>query len=411
MFCLETSKEIGAYLRSQIEAKGYPSTRQFSRAYLEKRDGSANDEEIRKLNNRILQILKGTKRLQLDDLPFVSELLDLSCERILTAGKGHDPADSHVTNYSIACSRDRELWEKYMKRDDKLFLNCDEYGKSVIDYALEFGNYAFIKYLLKEGFIWFVDLTDRGDIGISFGAGTIVKRRDPGNTDIFTQLELRYQDRLRKQTIALAVENNDTEILDSLRAREIPEMESTAFPVHSRNYQSQKDEKLLRALALSKNAEILDYFSDEFTVTNALDQSNRFVFPFLGELIDLTIDSRRYPSAELLIRKAIRHNRSVLEQLKALIEAAYEHHRSRFGPDPKGAEDSVRRKILYAYDLDAVNFLVSFYYCPEKHKYTGMVSNLVRVTCGCSDPLLEELIAQLNEIYDKIVALKGGAEE
>ncbi len=31
MFCLENSKEIGAYLRSQIEAKGYPSTRQFAR--------------------------------------------------------------------------------------------------------------------------------------------------------------------------------------------------------------------------------------------------------------------------------------------------------------------------------------------------------------------------------------------
>lgn len=49
-----------------------------------------------------------------------------------------------------------------MKREDKLFLNCDEYRKTVIDYALEFNNYKFIKYLLDEEYIWFVDNSKEG---------------------------------------------------------------------------------------------------------------------------------------------------------------------------------------------------------------------------------------------------------
>ena len=407
MFSLESEKEIGEYLKSLIEAKSYPSVRQFSKAYLEKRDGSTNDDEIRKLNNRILQILKGTKRIQIDDLPYVSELLDVSCEEILSAGKVHNPVISHMTNYDIASSLNRELWEKYMKREDNLFLNCDEYGKSVIDYALEFRNYAFIKFLLNEGFIWFVDLTAWHDKGFSFGAGTKVKRREPGSIDTFTPIEIQSQDWLRTRTIALAVENNDFEILDSLRAREIPEMELTTFPVYNCNYQSKKDEELLHAVALSENEGIIEYFSAEFTVINRQNNSNRFVFPFLGELIDKMIEHRKYRSAEVFVRRAIRHNKSFFAKLKALIDEAYEHYRSHLGFNPEGMEDYIKQQALSGFSYDVVNHLVSFYYCPEKHKYSGLISNIVRAKGGSSDSLLEELIIQLNKSYDDIAALKG----
>ena len=83
------------------------------------RNDSTNDDEIRKLNNRILQILKGTKRIQIDDLPYVSELLGVSFEEILSAGRSHNPVISHMPNYDIAFSQDRETWEKYMKREEK----------------------------------------------------------------------------------------------------------------------------------------------------------------------------------------------------------------------------------------------------------------------------------------------------
>ena len=127
MFYLEKNDvKVGVYLRLLI-LKKYSSVRQFCRAYLELRDGSTNDEEIRKLLNRFSQILKGVKRIQTDDLPFISDLLGISCEEILSAGRTHVPVSDRMTNYNIAFSKDRSVWERYMKREDKLFLNCDEY--------------------------------------------------------------------------------------------------------------------------------------------------------------------------------------------------------------------------------------------------------------------------------------------
>ena len=34
--------------------------------------------------------------------------------------------------------------------------DADEYGKTVIDYALEYENYDFLKYLTEKKYIWFV---------------------------------------------------------------------------------------------------------------------------------------------------------------------------------------------------------------------------------------------------------------
>ena len=406
MFHLEKDDvKVGAYLKAQI-LKKYSSVRQFCRAYLELRDGSTDDEEIRKLLNRFSQILKGTKRIQTDDLPFVSELLQISCEEVLSAGKSHMPVSSHTTNYDIAFSSDREVWERYMKRDDKLFLNCDEYCKSVIDYALEFKNYAFIKYLLDEGFIWFVDLSEWKGWGFTFGAGTNVKRRDIGYIDSHTPIEIQSQDRLRTQTIALAIENDDFEILGKLLAREIPEMHETSFIFPRVDYQPKKDETLINAVAES-NEKILTYFSDEFSIKDMHKQNNRFVFPFIGDVIKAMLAKGRFKQAEAIIRKMIRHNKSVFDQLTSLINEAYESNRKSLGFSYDGMEDYIKKQTLYGFTYDGVNDLVAFFYVPEKRKYVGLASNIVRVESDKGNALIQELLIELNNLHDSVVALKG----
>jgi hypothetical protein len=408
MFKLENDTAIGEYLRTAI-LKKYESIRKFCRAYLELKDGQTDDEEIRKLLNRFSQILKGTKRIQTDDLPYVTELLDVSCEEVLSAGKTHVPVSSHTTNYDIAFSKDREVWEKYMKREDKLFLNCDEYCKSVIDYALEFKNYAFIKYLLDEHFIWFVDLSDWKAFGFTFGAGTSVKRRDVGYIDTHTPIEIQSQDRLRTQTIALAIENNDIDVLDALLAREIPELHSVNFFYSHAEVPMEKNDDLLRAVALSDNEAIINYFSDEFPVKN-LKYTNRFVFPHLGELIDLMLENGRYRNAEICIRKAIRHNKSVLNGLNTLIKEAYEFNRSHLGFSPDGMDEYLKKQTMYDLCYDEMHNLVKYFYCPERHKNVGLVSNYICVTSDKSNALIKELVTELNESCDAILALKGDAE-
>ena len=87
MFTLADNEKIGAYLKRIINKKGYRSDRQFGKRCLEERNMPTDDEELRKMSNRLSQILNGKKGIQLEDLPVFSKLLDVSCEEILSAGK------------------------------------------------------------------------------------------------------------------------------------------------------------------------------------------------------------------------------------------------------------------------------------------------------------------------------------
>lgn len=136
-------EKMGAYLKKLIEER-YPSHRKFGKAYLEAIDVQVNDEELRKISNKLSQIINGKKGIQLEDLMVFTDLLGVSCEEIITGGNYFVPVASHMTNYEIAFTDDPRVWKKYMEREDKIFLNSDEYGKTVIEYALEFKNYKLI---------------------------------------------------------------------------------------------------------------------------------------------------------------------------------------------------------------------------------------------------------------------------
>ena len=221
MFYLEKNNvQIGRYLKMLIKKSKYTNSRQFCIAYLKLANLDASNEAISKMQNRMSQITNGKKAIQTYDLPIFCELLGVSCEEIISAGKHYEPISNHVTNYEIAFSNDQEMWDKYIKREDKLFLNPDEYNKTVIDYALEFKNYKFIKYLMDNGYIWFTDNSknDFGDRIFGFGAGTSVKRRKTGFTDTFgIDFQYRCEEQgLRQKMIVLALENNDFDTLTSL---------------------------------------------------------------------------------------------------------------------------------------------------------------------------------------------------
>lgn len=213
MFEVKDSKQIGAYIKKLIYSK-YPSQRQFCIEYIKKMGFDETDsEQIRRTTNKVNQIIKGDRAtVQVNDLPFFCELLQVSCEQILSCGDCYRPIKNHITNYEVAFSRNRKEWEAYMNREDNLFLNYDEYGKSVVDYALEFKNYDFIKFLMENGHLGFDDNSAMGN-GISFGLKTDIKRRDIGETDIwpipntyYGPDNLFYEEVLRTRVLALATE-------------------------------------------------------------------------------------------------------------------------------------------------------------------------------------------------------------
>lgn len=105
------------------------------------------------MSNRLSQILNGNKSIQTYDLPIFSTLLDISIEEILSGGTYRAAFADRITNYRIAASKDKSEWERYLQMEEQIILNADEYGKTVLDYALEFENYDFMKYLMEQGHI------------------------------------------------------------------------------------------------------------------------------------------------------------------------------------------------------------------------------------------------------------------
>ena len=118
------------------------------------------------------------------------------------------------------------------------------------------------------------------------------------------------------------------------------------------------------------------------------------------------LNNNRFGAAEVLLRSAIRHNKSVYTQLKHLMEEAYQFYRNSLGYDPAD-QDYLQKQVNYGYTFDPKSNMISFYYSPEKHKYIGFVSNILRLESSCANPLIEELVQEMNDVYTAIISLKG----
>ena len=404
-------KKIGTHLKELIDERGYKSTADFCRRYLIEKYNTVNytedklNEDLKTAKNTFSKILNGKQRITLEQLPILSKILCVSCEEILSAGKKYAPTINHITNYEIAQSSDRNIWDEYMKREDRLFLNCDEYRKTVIDYALEFRNYGFIKYLLDEEFIWFVDNSKEG-YGLYYGAGTSIKQnlgRFDSDTDSFIPREFHEQDRLRTQTAVLAIENGDCDVLELLRARETPEINlafSTTPNYH--DFKNSRNENLIEAIARSNNKRIIDYFSEDYVLPDKYKIEDRlFVFPFLGEVIEKLIKNKN-AFAETVIRRAIEHNQNVYEKLSALIDVEYNYLQS---IGTRGTEKEIKNQIARYFRHDDSSDCVSLSIIAVPHK--AFVGNIIKSESNKISSEETKYIEELNRSYYKVISLGG----
>ena len=419
-------KKIGAHLKELIDERGYKTTADFCRDYLKLKQPSQDITEtiLQNERNRFGAILKGDKKIQTHDLPILSELLCVSCEEILSAGKQYASTRNHVTNYEIAQSHDRKVWDEYMKREDTIFLNCDEYCKTVIDYALEFKNYAFMKYLLEENFIWFVDNSRENYEQYYYGADTSIKsnwnRFDM--PDQFMQRELYDKDKLRTQTAVLAIENGDCDILDAMHAREIPELHDVAiWGTDKLDFVKNRNDDLIEAVAASENEEILAYFSDEFPVQDRWRRENALMFPFLNDVIRIMLGNNN-KCAVFIIRKMIAHNKSTYEKTNSLIKEACQTEYSAIQKNKEKiikeayengislAElkitfktEEVKSTMLSYFKFDKNTNVVSFFSGAKK----GIATNIFGITRSKCSPEIKKLVDELNSWYNRIILLGG----
>lgn len=409
------NEKIGKYLAGLIEKK-FDSTRKFCDAYLKRESGKeASEGEIQNLANRLSQIKNGKKAVQLRDLPFFSDLLDVSFEQILSGGESKIFKNDRMTNYTVAQSHSKKEWTAYIEREDRPVLNPDEYGKNILDYAIEFGNYKLIKFLVDEEYIWFDSRKDIDYIK-TFGAGTsitkVIERYElcgngafwgyPGGDGLSNKIA--WEDQLRMYIISFAADYNDLKMLEKLRAREIPELYGY---VHYSNSLQQDinahydyDRSMVSHIAGSSE-KVLDYFTDSFAVRDCIkykDGSKRkhtFVFPFISQLLDELIENNSF-FLKRALEKSIEHNEKTLERLKELIQAVIDCY--------DWLEENCdiwKQDIRFHVNGSIVNFL-------GLHGGERMITNIIHVTKESEDEKANRLIKELNESYDRIRSISEG---
>lgn len=399
MYRTEESSKIGEYIGKLI-ARKYGADRQFAIEYIKLRDGIDEEpasDEIQRVANKICQMKKIGKGIQINDLPILSELLEVSVDSILSAGKVAKPAPTRTTNYSVAFSKDKKIWKEYIERPDKLILNEDEYGKTVIDYAIEFGNYGFLKYLIDNDYIYLID-EDQQKYWGTFGSGTTIERRPPFKYDLL-EYKMKQNDSLRTSIIALALENKDYGILDEAKAREIPSLyEASYFYGRVLDVKKYYNQQFMDQVARASD-EVLVYFSSEFEIETNRKALCRLTFPYLGKLIDMAIKADRKATATML-KNVLKHNQDVLMELKKIGKAAEDSFSNiRQYMDEKSIMEGIMQDYHFYEENDTVCFHSGI---NSAGNFQGLFSTVVRVSASSKDEYIKSLIDDVNRSYNQV---------
>ena len=418
MFRTNTNSKIGEHLAHLIKANGF-SDRQFGVAFLRLRDDHRmpGNDEIQKMANRICQMKKGSKAVQIEDLPIFSELLGVSIEEILSAGEFVTPSTSRITNYSIAHSNNPSEWKAYINREDKLILNPDEYNKTVIDYALETENYDFISFLMKNNYIWFASKIENG-YGGRLSAGTNIKRREIGYMDSLDSYMKENED-LRYKVIALAIKNNDHNMLDTLHARESNLLYGRNSVLHG----DLRNKKLpvttnIKAMVdsiSSSDENFIDYFFEKIKVPSISENTtNTFIFPYAGLLLKELI-KKDNKKAQRYLQIAINHNKSVQQKLiKAVnnnidlwMDYFDETNNSKFEEVRTNMKEEYTKNTWRDYFFYPQNGFVAFFdrqiSRDSQRKNNSFITNVINVNYNAkvSEPKTQKLIEELNKSYNQ----------
>lgn len=410
---------VGNYLANLIEQK-YHTQREFCRAYLrmerngqeprdvEKDDQKPRDEDIGRMANRLSQILKGAKAIQTYDLPIFSQLLGVSIEEILSGGKQRDSKYRKPSNYSIAQSHDRAEWIAYISNEKQPVLNTDEYGYTLLEYAIQFENYDLIRFLVKEKYIWFEIRRDRLTGSEKFVAGTNIQRIKFDEEDgVFIrrydwddlQQKISTEDQLRRYIISFAVDRDDIEMLEKLQARNIPELQNKVnylyihLPEFEILYEDVAD--MVEHVAKASNR-ILAYFTEPFPVSGGFvrDEEKRkhmFVFPYSSQLLDQLIENRA-PYLKTALERMVAHNESTEERLRNMIDRSKENQ----------CYSIVSWKDVLGFDENGG--FIHFFDTTEPDQ---LITNIVKVTKKSDDPEIAALIERLNGSYERMKNLKN----
>ena len=446
MFKMATSQEIGEYL-SKLASEKYGSQRQFCIKWLETEGASTDEQDIKYKQNKFSQIKKGENNIPVADLECICNLLEISCEELLSAGKYFIPDNTRLTNYTVAFSQDKDIWEEYINNPDKPILNPDEYGKTVIDYAIYYRNVEFINYLIEKEYIVFDSDIKDGVIpyhGYQYGVKTSIKGRNIGDVDYYMPEHLTNY-RLRGRLMLLAVEMGSVELLEHMSARILPYLYNMNF---TQNYtqiefDEYRDNAFIDMLGNASN-EVVEYMTDEFELyenTENERKTYRFLYPYISDILNSLVE-KKHPYTKNALEKAVDYNKKTYEKLgesiKHMIADTYnfsflpmeelrkkdlQDKIDRYFPDQECKNEQCKIEMFRKTNLTHIaRCIINDIMYSQGNEFIKVQSivgrsfekyifNMVHVNAESSDPEIKKMIDELNHYYDKILSIKAEMEE
>lgn len=300
-------------------------------------------------------------------------------------------------------------------------MNTDEYNKTVIDYALEFENYEFLKFLTDKKYIWFVgnDKDKCSSENICYGAGTSIKAKSNFNSNELYSKLIDNACEFRTSLITLAIKHNDFKMLNELHAREDAQLCNFCnSPFYLNRVDLHCNENLIEALSTSSN-EILEYFSSEFKFKNTyLKESNNVIFPYMNELVNALI-KEKHSYTEFVLKNIIKHNEYVYNITEDTINILTSWYKKQFSYMLESKDGIETLKNIFLSETLEFDHSKTRIYCrgySEKDVGTRSIkgqvlTNIIKLEASSKDLKIQKLIEENNTLYNKIINIKPNFKE
>ena len=410
MFEIESKENIGAFLSDLANAK-YNKLSDFVKDYLEITNETIEAKLVRNTKNYFLQIFKGEKSIQTYHLVPFSRLLGVSCESILTAGKSDIRASEYyLSNYDIAASDDERTWKYQFEHNKREFLNYDEYGKTIFDYAIENHNYALIQFI-KEKELFGLN-KNMCEPGWSYDVNDLNKKIEIKDEfekyryNSAAYYHISENDYYRSQLTAMAVERNDIEMLELIKARE-----SRKIGIYGINKYNENEKKQtcfsseIISISNTDNEKIIEYFTGEYHKKDPFGWKkddtcySMLVYNYIGEVTERILKYGQSKFLIKLLRSIYEHNKHVKDEFNKNLDDAVNNG---YQGDESYFVSLLQNVLELSEDKKIMTIQGSLY--PLR-----MFTNVIRIETDMSKLENEHVklyVQKINEIHDYLFNLR-----
>ncbi len=404
--------------------KKYNSEAEFCREYIKLRsnlDSSFRvaDNTEKNMYDTLGRMKNGKASIQVEQLPYFTELLGVTCEDILSLDKPAKADRDRITNYNTACSSDEKVWEEYFNHKEDLGAYCDEYGMTVVDYTIKLRNYELIKFIVNRK-----ENSPYKDIMECFQS-TALEHDMIFSTNKYWNYSGRpvmkkEGNRKRKEIIYMAIKNNDVDMLENMKAKNECFFEIT---IDSNGYNLLKidyfyDNKVLELISETRSNKVINYFSQG----SESERKHMYIFPYISAVVEKLLSKGKTGMAIIALKNIRTYNESIVRRIKSILDIfmskveknyafdlKYEHlinlsERERPNPDylnvdvlQREMKDSLKRKSI---GIKPVGNSSLVYEIRCYYEYFRFVP--IKTDVSSDDPIIKEIIDDINCDYEWI---------